>query len=190
MPYLLKVEPRQTTTYTLTSVSDRYCINRDPNSNKVTINVTTPIPAVRLNSVNTTSFTPTMLHGRDFGRTYTYSWNPPTGLNNPAVPHPVFNYNKQTEYQIKMTSSAGCVTVDTMTVRIVNSTDPSLTCDFYVPNAFTPNGDGKNDLMFPFTINIRQIVFFRIFNRWGELVYETSSFGGGWDGMHKGKEAI
>ena len=190
MPYLLKVEPKQTTTYTVTSVSNRYCINRDPKSNKVTINVTYPIPPVRLNSVNTTAFTATPLKGRNFGSTYTYDWTPPVGLNTTSVPNPVFNYNKQTEYRIKMISSAGCVTVDTMTVRIVNSTDPSLTCDFYVPNAFTPNGDGKNDLMFPYTINIKQIVFFRIFNRWGELVYETSSFGGGWNGMYKGKEAI
>jgi gliding motility-associated-like protein len=186
-PYLLKTEPRQTTTYTITSVSDRFCTNRNPANNKITIHVTKPIPGTRLHSVNTTAFNPTQLHGRDIP-TYTSNWEPKVGLNNYNTPSPVFSYNKQVEYKITLTSSAGCITVDSMTVRVANQQDPDSPCDFFTPNVFSPNGDGRNDTYFPFTVNIRQIRFFRIFNRWGELVFETKTFGEGWDGMYRGKK--
>jgi gliding motility-associated-like protein len=185
-PYLLRVTPTQTTTYTVTSVSDRFCTNRNPVNNKVTINITRPIPGIRLNSVITTSFTPTPLKGRDIP-TYSYSWNPRVGLNNYTVPTPTFNYNQQVEYKINMVSSAGCLTVDTITVRVANAQEPDSPCDFFIPNAFSPNGDGKNDTYFPFTINMKEMKFFRIFNRWGELVFETQTFGEGWNGVYKGK---
>jgi gliding motility-associated-like protein len=185
-PYQLRVTPTQTTTYTITSVSDRFCTNRNPADARVTINITSPIPGVRLPSVNTTSFTNTELKGREFPG-WAYNWEPGVGLNSYTVPKPVFNYNRQVEYQINMVSGAGCITVDTLLVRVVNATDPDAPCDFFIPNAFSPNGDGRNDTYFPFTINMREMRFFRIFNRWGELVFETSTFGHGWDGIYKGK---
>jgi gliding motility-associated-like protein len=185
-PYQLKVTPTETTTYTIISVSDRYCTNRNPDNNKVRIHITRPIPGVRLKSVNTTAFTNTNLQARDIP-SYTYDWQPNKGLNTYSSATPIFNYGKQTEYQIKMVSSAGCITIDSMTVRVVNQIDPDVNCDFYIPNVFSPNGDGRNDTYFPFTINIKEIRFFRIFNRWGELVFETKAFGEGWNGMYKGK---
>jgi gliding motility-associated-like protein len=119
--------------------------------------------------------------------TYTYGWEPRVGLNNYTTPTPVFNYGKQVEYQIRMVSSGGCITVDTMTVRVANQQEPNAPCDFFIPNAFSPNGDGRNDTYFPFTVNIKEIKFFRIFNRWGELVFETKAFGEGWNGVYKNK---
>ena len=55
----------------------------------------------------------------------------------------------------------------------------------YVPNAFTPNKDGLNDLLKPFMIGIRELKYFRIFNRWGQLVFETQDPNNGWDGRIK-----
>jgi gliding motility-associated-like protein len=136
--------------------------------------------------VLTTAFTNTELKARNIP-SYTYSWEPRVGLNNYSTPRPLFNYGQQVEYKINMVSSAGCVTVDTMTVRVANQTDPDAPCDFFIPNAFSPNGDGRNDTYFPFTINMKEIKFFRIFNRWGELVFETRMFGEGWNGIYKGK---
>jgi gliding motility-associated-like protein len=185
-PYQLNVTPTETTIYTISSVSDRYCTNRNPDNNKAKIHITRPIPGVRLKSVNTTAFTNTTLHARDIP-SYTYDWQPKKGLNTYSSPSPVFNYGKQSEYQIKMVSSAGCVTIDSITVRVANQVDPDAPCDFFIPNVFSPNGDGRNDTYFPFTINIKEIRFFRIFNRWGELVFETKAFGEGWNGMYKGK---
>jgi gliding motility-associated-like protein len=185
MPYILKAEPRQTTTYTITTVSDRFCTNRNPENNKLTINIAYPLPGLRLKSVITTAFTDTELKARNIP-SYTYTWEPRVGLNNYSTPTPLFNYGQQVEYKINMVSSAGCVTVDTMTVRVANQTNTDEPCDFFIPNVFSPNGDGRNDTYFPFTINMKEIKFFRIFNRWGELVYETRMFGEGWNGLYKG----
>jgi gliding motility-associated-like protein len=59
--------------------------------------------------------------------------------------------------------------------------------EVYVPNAFTPNSDGKNDVLRPTAVQVVEITYFRVFNRWGELIYQTNSFDGGWDGTYKGQ---
>jgi gliding motility-associated-like protein len=61
---------------------------------------------------------------------------------------------------------------------------PLTTVD--VPSAFTPNGDGVNDEIFPDGWGIRNLIYFRIFNRWGQLVFETNVYRHGWDGMYQG----
>ena len=63
----------------------------------------------------------------------------------------------------------------------------------FIPNTFTPNGDGQNDYFFPRGKGIDRMSSFRIFNRWGEVVYEKANFNAndassGWDGTFKGKK--
>ncbi|WP_204306850.1 gliding motility-associated C-terminal domain-containing protein, partial [Klebsiella aerogenes] len=58
--------------------------------------------------------------------------------------------------------------------------------EIFVPSAFTPNGDGRNDILKPITVGITQLFYFRIYNRWGQLVFSTSSIGKGWDGTFGG----
>ena len=74
----------------------------------------------------------------------------------------------------------GCSDTDTVHLRVLKG--PT----FYVPSAFTPNGDGMNDTFRPTAVGIARLDFFRVFNRYGELVYETSTLGHGWDGIYKG----
>ena len=107
-------------------------------------------------------------------------WTPATSLNNATSYAPVFTGNTQTTYLVELKTSAGCITIDTQVVKI------NKNIVIYVPNAFTPNKDGLNDLLKPFMIGIKELVYFKIFNRWGELVYETSSITQGWDGRYKG----
>jgi gliding motility-associated-like protein len=183
--YLIRVQPGQTTTYTITSLSDRFCTNRSLTNNSKRILVTRPIPGVRLKTVLTGSNTATVLQGRNLPG-YSYTWTPRAGLDSYTIPAPTFSFNQQVDYRITMLSGAGCITVDSMLVRVVNAFDPNATADFLVPNAFSPNGDGKNDNYFPFAVNIKELRYFRIFNRWGQLVFETKMFGYGWDGMFKG----
>ena len=83
----------------------------------------------------------------------------------------------------------GCSVVDTQRV-IIKLLAPPLLEDIFVPKAFSPNGDGHNDKLYPIPVNIRELKFFRIFNRWGELVFETNAFGLGWDGIFKGKPQV
>ena len=56
----------------------------------------------------------------------------------------------------------------------------------YVPTGFTPNGDGKNELLKPRYIGIKKLEYFRVFNRWGGMIFQTSEISAGWDGMIRG----
>jgi gliding motility-associated-like protein len=73
--------------------------------------------------------------------------------------------------------------VDTQLVKINKS------IVIYVPNSFTPNNDGLNDILRPFMIGIKELSYFKIFNRWGQLIYQTSKIQDGWDGRFKGVPA-
>ncbi|MBL0359343.1 MAG: gliding motility-associated C-terminal domain-containing protein [Chitinophagaceae bacterium] len=55
-----------------------------------------------------------------------------------------------------------------------------------MPNAFTPNGDGINDIFRPILVGINSTDYFRIYNRYGQAIFETSRFMEGWDGTFKG----
>ena len=101
---------------------------------------------------------------------------------------PVFTYDQQTEYLVTLTSPEGCITVDTLLVKILAPVDTSRYV--FVPKAWSPNGDGHNDFLYPFTVNIASIKYFRIFNRWGNMVFETNNFGTGWDGKYKGAPQV
>ncbi len=62
-------------------------------------------------------------------------------------------------------------------------------CKVYIPNAFSPNGDGINDLFMPSTNCNFQDYEMRIFDRWGTLIYQTRNANSGWNGMYRGQEA-
>ena len=114
-----------------------------------------------------------------------YSWQPATYLNNPNIPNPVGTYPDVTTvvYTVDISSEAGCKGRDDIRVQVVGQ--QALT----VPSAFTPNGDGINDYVAPIAIGFSQLKFFRIFNRFGEMVFETKTFGEGWDGYLHGRTA-
>jgi len=121
---------------------------------------------------------PLTLQARPFGSSVL--WSPATSLDNPNSYTPTFTGNKEQLYTIEIRTNAGCVTVDTQWVKINKS------IEIYVPNTFTPNNDGRNDLLRPYMIGIKQLSFFRIYNRWGQLIHETRDTKKGWDGIFKG----
>ena len=82
-----------------------------------------------------------------------------------------------------MFDNNGCFADDDVVVKVYK-TGP----DIFVPSAFTPNGDGKNDILRPITIGISQLHYFRVYNRWGQLVFSTTELGRGWDGMFNGAQ--
>ena len=110
-----------------------------------------------------------------------YLWSPSTGLSDPNIADPVVNILRDQTYVLKVTGLLGCSDTDTLNIRVFQ-TEP----DIFVPTAFTPNGDGLNDLLTPIPVGIREFQSFRIYNRWGQLVFATSEAGRGWDGRHKG----
>jgi len=112
----------------------------------------------------------------------TFTWTPPTGLNNPDIANPIAILSESQEYVLKVQSAAGCSATDTISVTVYKI-DPGL----YVPNAFTPNGDGINDVFRPIPIGMKSLKYFKVYNRDGQLIFSTSIQNKGWDGTFKGK---
>lgn len=115
----------------------------------------------------------------------TYLWNPPTYLSNPNIGNPIGSYPvaDTITYNVYIRSPNGCEGFDTFTVRVLNSGI------LFVPTAFSPNGDGLNDVLKPISVGYRDLENFRVFNRWGEQMFYTTKFDEGWDGTYKGKPA-
>jgi gliding motility-associated-like protein len=138
-----------------------------------------PEKGIRYPVINAAINIPAPLKARDIGKTAV--WNPFTYLNDPSVLNPVFTGLSEKLYTIKLVTEGGCVTVDTQLVKVFKD------INFYVPAAFTPNGDGLNDYLRPVAAGFTKITYFRIYNRWGELLFDLKWNEPGWDGNHKGR---
>ncbi|HSK13824.1 MAG TPA: T9SS type B sorting domain-containing protein, partial [Phnomibacter sp.] len=91
---------------------------------------------------------------------------------------------RDTDHRITITTEGGCVTVDSLLVQIIER------ADIKVPTAFTPNGDGLNDVLRPILMGLTDLKFFRVYNRYGELLFETNNAKEGWNGTYKGREQL
>jgi gliding motility-associated-like protein len=126
------------------------------------------------------------IQNRDFSLTArsfvgaSYLWAPATGLSNAFIINPLYNYNAPVEYVISISMSSGCIVKDTQQVRVFKEKD------IYVPQAFSPNRDGNNDKLVPRLVGIQTLLYFKVYNRWGQLVYSTTTINEGWDGTFKG----
>jgi gliding motility-associated-like protein len=109
-----------------------------------------------------------------------YNWTPSMGLSCVDCPNPVVNsYNHINNYTLTITYNKGCTASDSATVIVTGN--PQV----FIPNSFTPNGDGNNDVFLIYGENIKTVNL-KIFNRWGELVFNSESQYLGWDGNYKG----
>jgi gliding motility-associated-like protein len=142
------------------------------------IKIEVPPLAVRYPNIYAVKNTNTKLTARSIGKTYT--WIPSTGLSNAATISPNFNFTAATNYVIKITNDAGCILNDSLNVLIFDQ------ADFLVPKAFSPNNDGRNDKLLFAAPGIESFQYLRIFNRWGNLVFETNNLSVFWDGSFKG----
>jgi gliding motility-associated-like protein len=148
------------------------------NTQKRFVVIEKPVPGKRYPEAYAVAGLPLTLEARNIGNSAL--WAPPTGLNEATSYKPVFNDNLERTFNITLKTAAGCTTVDTQVVKI------NKNIVIYVPNAFTPNDDALNDILKPFMIGIKELVYFRIYNRWGEMVFETKKMNEGWDGRFKG----
>ncbi|HXC06466.1 MAG TPA: gliding motility-associated C-terminal domain-containing protein, partial [Bacteroidia bacterium] len=111
----------------------------------------------------------------------TYSWYPYTDLSCSACQRPSAHPSATTEYCVLVTNAKGCKDSSCVTVSI------DYDCgEVYVPNFFSPNGDGKNDRLCIYG-NCIQTLQFRIYDRWGEQVFETKNALVCWDGTFRGQ---
>lgn len=111
-----------------------------------------------------------------------YEWLPYYGLNNPLISAPTTILDKDIIYTVTARTSLGCVATDKIKIQVYKGPD------IYVPNAFTPNRDSKNDILRAIPVGIRNFKYFRIYDRWGSLVFNTANPAIGWDGRIKGTE--
>lgn len=116
---------------------------------------------------------------------YTYQWSPANVLNAPTSPNPIARPLDTTTFQVEITDKINkCTAIARVTVNVLE-----IICgepDVFVPNAFTPNNDRDNEVLKVRGTNIESM-FFTIYNRWGEKVFETNDQTMGWDGKYKGK---
>lgn len=110
-------------------------------------------------------------------------WDPITGLDNPNAQDPMASPRQSTRYTLVGYNKYGCT--DTAMVNINVDYLPT----YGIPNAFTPNGDGNNDFFKIEHIKYEKILSFKVFNRWGQLVYNGKDATTGWDGRIDGKPA-
>jgi gliding motility-associated-like protein len=111
----------------------------------------------------------------------TYQWSPAIGLDNPSIQDPVATITTDITYTVTATTPAGCL--GTASIKILAVT----MSDIVVPNAFTPNGDGHNDVFRVHAIGIKDFKYLRVFNRWGQQVFYGASEGAAWDGTVGGQ---
>ncbi len=153
--------------------------------------VITILPPVKVFAGNDTSIAinqPLQLNAADVNSSgfVNYLWTPSVGLNNNGIKNPVtlFNSvigNNGITYKVTASTINGCQATDDINVKVF------VQADIYVPNAFTPNNDGVNDIFKPILVGIKELKYFAVYNRYGEQVYKTSLQGRGWDGMVKGQ---
>jgi gliding motility-associated-like protein len=121
------------------------------------------------------------------GDIISYVWSPATGLSDPAIPDPVASPLKTTTYTLLVTTAEGCTATGNITVSVFSKLS--------IPNAFTPNGDGKNDIFYVMGGPIGSLIKdFAVFNRWGAAVFQVHDVlpddpHFGWNGMVGGSLA-
>jgi len=110
-----------------------------------------------------------------------YLWTPSTYLNvtNIADPVGLYPFIDTIQYTVNITSSNGCVGSDDIVVRVVKQGS------YFMPSGFTPNNDGNNDRIRPILIGYTKLNYFSVYNRFGELIFNSKNINDSWDGTYK-----
>ena len=178
IPDPVSVFPKQTITYTV-AVSDTFGCPKQVQKS-FTVNVIRLFADAGPSDTSVVLEQPLFLHGT--GGT-TFLWTPSTYLDNPVSRDPVSLPQNNITYTLSVSDENGCSDTDTINVKVF-FLPPSI----YVPSAFTPGKrDALNDIFRPVALGIRSLEYFRIYTRWGMLIYSTTKINAGWDGTYKGQ---
>lgn len=178
--------PTATTTYTVVGTDDIGCFT---DTGYVSIKVN-PLPAVEAGMDKTINVgQPVDLMPVISADVTDVVWQPTTGLFRNVYPGITVKPTENTEYTVTATNRGGCLARDRVTVFVVCNGS-----NIFMPNTFSPNGDGNNDIFYPRGTGLFKVKMLRIFTRWGELVFERTNFDAnnpayGWDGTSKGQKA-
>ncbi|SIT28763.1 gliding motility-associated C-terminal domain-containing protein [Filimonas lacunae] len=137
-------------------------------------------PGIRLTQLNAQPETTITLQARNLLNA-SYSWLPATGLSNASIAAPNAVLQKDQDYLVEMSFPSGCVATDSLHVSVY------LASDILVPNVFSANGDGQNDILYANLRGMKKLNYFRVFNRWGKKIFESFDMARGWDGTCNGE---
>lgn len=180
-----RANPTQTTAYTVIAKDNDHCFEEK----KTVVVKVNPLPSIEA-GVDITlpignSVALKTIHSNDITQ---WQWTPGTGLSCTTCPEPKAGPKQTTKYHVQVKTDGGCVNTDDLTVSVICNNG-----NLFIPNTFSPNGDGSNDKFYPRGTGIALVRSLRIFNRWGELVFERINFNAndasaGWDGTYKGQK--
>ena len=172
--------PTTTTLYTLTAtttIADYGCDFVSTGTVRVTVQ-----PVVFANAGNDTIAVKGVPHQLQGSGGSFYEWSSLTAvISNPLTKNPFTVLSDDAVFYLKATDALGCVGTDTVFIKVL------IGPAYYIPNAFTPNGDGQNDIFRAIPVGFSNTTYFRVFNRLGELLFETNQYLKGWDGTFNGK---
>lgn len=172
--------PPRTTDFVLTAYDNKGCPK--PGRDTVTITV---LPKMRVSAGNDTAVVtgqPLQLHASGGN---TYLWSPPFNLSSATIASPVALFDEPADairYKVVATDLNNCTDSAYITIKVFVA-GPRV----FVPTGFTPNNDGRNDVLRPIAAGIKTIEYFSIYNRWGQLLFTTTINGKGWDGRVNGQ---
>jgi gliding motility-associated-like protein len=168
--------PELSTTYTVTVTDTNDCVNTATSF----VEVFQPVDVFNVDS--------TLIIGESYeadinlGPGYNFAWEPDIWISCTDCPDAVMQPLQDTTYFLTITDSLGCFEV---VWRYDFDVLPLFSIE--LPDAFSPNGDGVNDFVYVRGWGIEKLISWKIFNRWGELVFETSDINQGWNGQYKGE---
>jgi gliding motility-associated-like protein len=119
-----------------------------------------------------------------------WNWTPQDYLSCTHCADPVSTPRSPVTYTVEGTNGFGCSTEDDMKITLVCAEGA-----VYIPNTFTPNGDGVNDVFYPRGKGVQQVLYLHIYNRWGQLVFSRTHFqlndkSAGWNGTFRGEKLL
>lgn len=173
------VAPILTTNYWVEATNQYGCISVDT----ITIQASNNFPPLNIIADADSIFPGETVQLIATNNNYTYNWTPDSSLNVNGVYNPIANPFVNTTYSLTIEDLNGCKNIDDITILI-----REFECELpyiFIPNAFTPNNDGENDIFYVRANSITD-VYLAIYNRWGQKVFETQDLNQGWDGTFNG----
>lgn len=179
-------KPLSTTNYRVIGTDQQGCFS-DTGYVKITVGQSPQVdagPDLTLSAGDVVTLNPSAQNGP----ISTWQWEPPVNLSCTSCQQPKLTVHGNSVYTVTVTNMYGCRASDIIAINTF-----CKSANVFVPNAFTPDGDGLNDVLMVRGKGIH-VVYFRIFNRWGELVFEKNDFAPndplfGWDGRVRGVPA-
>lgn len=177
-------KPVSSTTYYVIGHNNDTCYSAI-DSAKVIVLPPPPIAVVRNEDITVGSSA--QLNATSNENVISWKWSPSDYLSCNNCSNPVSTPKDSITYYVKATDTNGCTNSDYVKINLICSGGV-----VFVPNTFTPNGDGINDVFYPRGKGVKIIHYFRVFNRWGKIVYSRNNFNindksNGWDGSFQGQ---